>query len=255
MAPATAAGQPTRVLSIFPSAPEVPLNLLKLYVVFSAPMSEGWAGRAVQVHRADTAQSIRGVFLPMEPELWDHRRSRLTLLLDPGRIKRGLAPHAELGYPLRAGVPIVVTVDPGFRDAHGRSLATGIERRYAVGPAERRHVEPSGWRLHTPRAESVDPLRVDFNRPLDRALLEHALVVQDARGRAVYGQPSTAEGDRAWSFTPDSHWRSEPHRLRVDPHLEDLAGNSLSRVFDRDLTRADDAPRDVEAAMLEFAPR
>jgi hypothetical protein len=41
----------------------------------------------------------------------------------------------------------------------------------------------------------------------------------------------------------------------VDPRLEDLAGNSLARVFDRDLTRPEDAPIDMEQAFIEFHPR
>jgi hypothetical protein len=43
--------------------------------------------------------------------------------------------------------------------------------------------------------------------------------------------------------------------LVVDPALEDLAGNSVSRVFDRDLTRPVDAPRDARPVTLTFNPR
>jgi hypothetical protein len=46
------------------------------------------------------------------------------------------------------------------------------------------------------------------------------------------------------------------HELVVDPELEDLAGNSLRRVFDRDLTRPEDEPREVvEAVSVAFRPR
>jgi hypothetical protein len=38
------------------------------------------------------------------------------------------------------------------------------------------------------------------------------------------------------SFVPRLAWTAGPHRLIVDPVLEDLAGNSLTRVFDRDLS-------------------
>jgi hypothetical protein len=38
-------------------------------------------------------------------------------------------------------------------------------------------------------------------------------------------------------------WASGPHQLVVDPVLEDLAGNSVSRVFDRDLSRSEDQGR------------
>ena len=39
------------------------------------------------------------------------------------------------------------------------------------------------------------------------------------------------------------------------PMLEDLAGNSVRRVFDRDLTRPEDEPRDVvEPVSVAFRP-
>ena len=94
---------------MYPSTDELPVNQLKLYVHFSSPMSEGWAARAVRVRRADNDEPLEGVFLAMEPELWDRERRRLTLLLDPGRIKRGLVPNAEAGYPLIQGVSVIVT--------------------------------------------------------------------------------------------------------------------------------------------------
>src|SRR5438093_7158021 len=102
----------------------------------------------------------------MEPELWDRAHRRLTLLLDPGRIKRGLAPNAEAGYPLIEDVPIVVRVDAAFRDAAGRPLRAGAQRRYQVGRPLRARVDPTAWRLDCPTAGSTDPLTVAFDRPL-----------------------------------------------------------------------------------------
>jgi hypothetical protein len=244
----------TRVVGVYPSALHVPLNLLRIYVHFSAPMSEGHAHEAVQVRVAGCGQSLDGVFLPMEPELWDHARTRLTLLLDPGRIKRGLAPNLELGYPLEEGVPIVLSVDRRFRDAAGFGLLEGTQRRYEVGPAVRRHVKPADWRIDTPRSESTQPLRVEFDRPLDRALLDHCLVVVDASDTAVRGESETADGESSWTFHPHSAWRSQRYTLGVDARLEDLAGNSLVRVFDRDLGRPEDAPLRLDRAALEFHP-
>ena len=125
----------TTVVAIYPTAEEVPVNLLRIYVHFSDVMSEGWAARGVQVRRADTDEPLADVFVPMEPELWDGERRRLTMLLDPGRIKRGLVPNAEAGYPLVEGVPIVVAVDAAFHDARGH----GSGQRGAMlprGPAD-----------------------------------------------------------------------------------------------------------------------
>ncbi len=174
------------------------------------------------------------------------------MLLDPGRIKRGLGPHVGLGYPLEAGVPVVVSVDARFLDDGGAPLAKGMERRYAVGAALRQHVDPGHWRLHPPRAGSRERLRVGFDRPLDHALLGHCLEVVDATGRRVAGAGSIAVGDAEWGFAPRDPWPASVYRLRVDARLEDLAGNSLRRVFDRDLTRVEDTPIDVDRRVLVF---
>ncbi len=217
-------------------------------------MSEDWAARAVHVRRADNDKTLDGVFLAMEPELWDRERRRLTLLLDPGRIKRGLVPNEEAGYPLIEGVPVIVTIATDFHDAAGRPLRTGAERGYEIGPPLRARVNPADWRYHCPTAGSTDPLTVEFDRPLDHALLQHSLWVNDAAGVALLGQGSVGPGERCWRFAPQSPWEEGQHQVTVDPRLEDLAGNSLIRVFDRDLMRAEDAPIDAERVAIDFTP-
>jgi hypothetical protein len=249
--PAPEGAPTTGVVAIYPSADELPVNQLKLYVHFSSPMSEGWAARAVHVCRANNHEPLDGVFL-MEPELWDRERRRLTLLLDPGRIKRGLAPHEEAGYPLIEGVPVIVTIDTEFRDAAGQPLRTSAERRYEIGPPVRVRVDPTDWRFHYPTAGSADPLTVEFDRPLDHALLEHSLWVNDAAGVPLAGRGSVGPGEQSWRFEPQLPWEEDHYTVIVDPRLEDLAGNSLVRVFDRDLMRAEDTPVDARHVAIDF---
>ncbi|HWD23944.1 MAG TPA: hypothetical protein VG368_00625, partial [Acidimicrobiales bacterium] len=146
----------TEVLEIYPTTTEVPCNLLRLYVRFSAPMSEGYAARHLRL--VDGAgNAMVGALLPMEHELWDGRRSRLTVLLDPARIKRGLVGHDQVGYPLKSGAPFRLVVDDGLRDARGIPLRAPAERRYEVGGEERRRVEPDGWVLNVPSRHTFEP--------------------------------------------------------------------------------------------------
>jgi hypothetical protein len=231
-----------QVLAIHPAAGEVPRNLLRCYVWFSAPMSEGYA--AGHVWLADDAGTpLPGALLPAEHELWDAGRRRLTVLLDPARIKRGLAGHRAAGYPLRPGQPVALVVGAGFRDAAGTPLRAGAERRYAVGPDERRRVEPADWTLAVPAAGGTEPLAVTFGRPLDHGLLARCLHVTGPGGSRVAGTVQAGPQDRSWRLVPAAAWAAGTHRLHVDPVLEDLAGNSALRVFDRDLGRPEDDPR------------
>ena len=66
---------------------------------------------------------------------------------------------------------------------------------------------------------------------------------------------AVAEGERSWAFVPDRPWGDDDLELRVDPILEDLAGNSIARVFDRDLSAAEDTPRPADVIRLPFRPR
>jgi len=250
--PQRAQAPTTNVAAIYPTTVAVPVNLLKLYVQFSAPMSEGWAARAIQVLRADTREALQDVFVAMEPELWDPDRQRLTLLLDPGRIKRGLVPNAEAGYPLVEGTDVVVRLNAAFHDAAGRPLREAVERRYRVGPALRARIDPWAWKLSSPAAGTRGRLDVVFDRPLDHALLQHCLSVTDLAGVVVPGRFLVGLEERSVAFEPDTRWQRGRYILRTDPLLEDLAGNSVVRVFDRDLTRPDDDPGDGTMVAMDF---
>ncbi len=243
----------TEVTGIHPTAAEVPVNLLRCYVWFSAPMSEGCAARQVHLAR-DDGSIIAGALLPGEHELWDASRRRLTVLLDPARIKRGLPGHQEAGYPLRPGEPFRLVIGDGFRDAQGLPLRVAAERRYEVGGEERRHVDPAAWELAAPPAGTCEPLRVAFGRPLDHGLLARCLHVRGPGGELVDGTARAGPGEQSWQLVPARAWAAAPHQLIVEPVLEDLAGNSVSRVFDRDLTRAEDQSRPARPVTIVFRP-
>lgn len=238
----------TEVLAIYPSAADVPLNLLRYYVWFSAPMSEGHAAAHVRL----AGDALPGALLPTEHELWDPSRRRLTVLLDPARIKRGLIGHQEVGYPLLVGTSIRLEVDIGFLDAAGNPLRSGAERTYRVGDEERRRVEPGDWSLTVPAAGTAAPLGVAFGRPLDHGLLTRCLRVVGPDDLPVAGGQEIGPGERSWQWMPSGQWVPGVHHLVVDPVLEDVAGNSVGRVFDRDLTSPADDGREPGPVRVPF---
>ncbi|GAA5186064.1 hypothetical protein GCM10023322_31470 [Rugosimonospora acidiphila] len=243
----------TGVLVIYPTARVVPRNLLRFYVWFTAPMSEGEAARRVRLVN-DAGEELPDALLPMEYELWDPERRRLTVLMEPARIKRGLAAHRAVGYPLRTGTPFSLEVDAGFRDANGLPLLGTTARRYQVDADERHRIDPAAWTLSAPPADSDQPLHIAFDRPLDHGLLARCLSVTAADGRLVRGTAEIGPGERWWRFTPDLPWARAAYRLVVDPVLEDLAGNSVGHVFDRDLDRAGDRTGPNTPVTMPFRP-
>ena len=249
--PSIARAEPTaRVLATYPSGGRFVRNQLKLYVQFSTGMSEGQVARDVRIARADTDEPIESAFVT-EPELWDRERRRLTLLFDPGRLKRGLRSHEDAGYPLQEGVAVRVVIDEGFRDADGNGLQERFEKRYEVDGDLRARVDPRRWKCRFPRAGTVDALLVRFDRPLDHALLQHGLLVTDDAGNAVRGRPDIGAAERSWTFTPRMQWPPGAYRLAIDARLEDMAGNSIARVFDRGV-EYDEAPVDPAREWISF---
>jgi len=230
---------------------QVPENLLRFSVTFSAAMEEGSAAGRVHLRGADGAD-LPETLLPMPPELWDRARRRLTVLLEPGRIKRGLQPHVQSGPPLLEGTSVTFVVDAGLRDAAGAELIAGAERSFLVAAPVRARVDPATWDVRW-SASGSDPLVVHFGRPLDRALVHRCLQVLDGHGRPVPGRASLDAASEVWTFTssaPGDESHLKVRSLYVDSVLEDLAGNSVRRVFDRDLTRPQDAGPPVSAVVL-----
>jgi hypothetical protein len=223
----------TVVAEVYPTADELPANQLKFYLDFSAPMSFGDAYRHIRLLNED-GREVPRAFLQTAHELWDTRRQRFTLILDPGRIKRGLRSNVENGPPLRAGDAYRLTIDDGWRDGQGKPLRQSFEKRFRVIAADRTAPDSDRWRLKAPAADTTEPLELVMDDPLDRALLEEMLVVLDGRGEPLEGQIGIAAAETRWTFRPHRPWRRGGYAVRVSTKLEDRAGNNLQRLFDED---------------------
>ena len=227
----------TALAEVHPSAAELPENLLKFYLRFSGPMGRGDAYRHIRL-LDESGAPVDLPFLELDEELWDPEQTRLTLLLDPGRIKRGVLPNEQSGSALAVGRHYTLVVDAAWTDASGRPLKSGFRRRFRVGPADRQSPDPEQWVLRPPVGGARTPLEVTFGEPLDHALAERLLAVHDVAGKPVDGSVSLSDSDRKWTFVPSTPWKSGVYRLKVGAALEDLAGNRMDRLFDVDLAGA-----------------
>ena len=241
------------IVSIYPTANQIPVNQLKFYVHFSEPMAEGNSSQSITLQRTDTGEHLSNVFLH-EPELWDHEHKRLTIFLDPARIKRGLQGNVQSGYPLVQGTAIVFTVNENFLDARGAKLKSSQETTYKVGPLERRLVEIKNWQYHYPSIDSLEPITVEFDRPLDHALIQRCICIKDNSGHEVQGYSQAGSEERSWQFFPQIPWSIGQYTIIVEDILEDLAGNSIKRVFDRDLLD-DQSVHDIPVTSHSFFPK
>jgi hypothetical protein len=221
-----------RVDRVYPSADVLPGNLLRFYIYFSAPMSQGEAAR--RIHLLDeSGKPLAGVFLPGE-ELWDPGFQRLTMTLDPGRIKRGLTSNQAMGAPIAEGRRYTLTIDQDWPDARNVPMLAGFRKPFRGGPFERTRPDPKEWHLTPPKAGTLAALTVAFPKPMNYVLLQRMLRVAQGSG-SIAGQLAVDREETRWLFTPSKPWIAGDYRLIVDTALEDLAGNSIALAFDIDV--------------------
>ncbi len=233
--PKSAAAPRTHVAQVYPTAGELPANQLKFYLDFSAPMSVGDVYRHIRL-LDDAGDEVPRAFLQTAHELWDARRQRFTLILDPGRIKRGLRANVESGTPLREGRSYRLVIDAAWRDGDGNPLRAPFEKSFRVGAADRSRPKAESWRVLAPAAGTEEPLRVTFDEPLDRALLERMVIVRDERGQTVDGTIEIGTYETEWRLRPHKPWTAGAYAVDVHPLIEDRAGNNLQRLFDEEVT-------------------
>ncbi len=228
------AGEAAAVEQVYPTTDRLPENQLKFYIHFSAPMSRGEAYR--RVHLLDSAgKEIRFAFLELDEELWDPSGERFTLFFDPGRVKRELVPHMEMGRALVEGRDYTLVVDKEWLDASARPLREPFRKPFRVVAPDEQPPTVDSWKVTTPAAGTRAPLAVSFPEPLDHALLLRQLWIENQRGDVVRGTSQTANSETGWQFTPEADWPAGSYRLMVDTTLEDLAGNNIGRPFEVDV--------------------
>lgn len=228
-APAAAPHASATINHIYPSTDTLPENALKLYIEFSAPMSRGYAWQHIHLLDAN-GHAVDLPFLEVDQELWDPGFRRMTVLFDPGRIKRGLVPNRDAGPSIEEGKRYTLVINRDWPDATGEPLATEARKTFLVGPAVRRGIDLKQWRIDARKS-----LTVEFPEPLDFALLSRALQVIGPDGKIIEGTAAIDRGETRWTFTPAESWTPAEYQLQIDMALEDLAGNRVGRAFDVDV--------------------
>jgi hypothetical protein len=234
--PKPAANPTTVVEQIYPTSDRLPENQLKFYLNFSAPMGRGEAYSRIRLLRAD-GKEVNEPFLELGEELWTPDGKRFTLFFHPGRVKRGLKPREELGPILEEGKKYTLVVDAGWPDENSNPLKSAFRKEFTAGKPDDEQPDPAKWKLHAPSAGGTTPLRLEFPKPLDHALLNRMIWPVDANGKRLDGAVRVSREETVWQFTPAKAWAAGEYRLAIDTALEDLAGNSIAKPFEVDVFR------------------
>jgi hypothetical protein len=226
---------PTTVVEqVFPTGTRLPENLLKFYIHFSNPMAMRDAYAHVHL-RDEHGRELIQPFLEINEELWDRQGKRLTLLLDPGRIKRGLVPNVENGSILHTGGRYELTIDATLQDSQGQPLVRSYRKEFTAIDSDHRQPHIDEWKLETPKVGSREPLRIRFGESLEHALVSRGIHLKFSGG-IIDGQFSFEHHESEGCFIPADAWKAGEYELQVNSYVEDLAGNSLRKPFEIEIT-------------------
>jgi len=239
------------VEKVYPSGDVLPANQLRFYLYFSRPMRGGQ-------DIFDQCQILDAMGNPVEnpwlrDELWDEKGQRLILYIHPGRIKWDVILRLLFGPVLVPEAEYTLVISRDMLDADGRKLSKEYRKKFRTTPEDRVRIDTSAWTLKPPSVGSTQAVVVQFGKALDHALLQRFLTVVDSQGKIVAGSIGIGEKERSWSFQPLLNWRDEEYTLKINPRLEDTAGNTPERPFDVD--RRTPQPRTPPLLNLRFQPR
>jgi hypothetical protein len=226
---------------VHPAGPTVPENLLRMELRFEHPQPLPFDMDRLKLLDARGLE-LRHALLDVALPSPDGRR--ITVLMDPGRVKMGVGPNREAGRALDAGSTVTLHL------AGATPAEETVIKTWRVTAGLTRPLQPGSWTLTPPRRASRDALVVALQAPIS-AVGEGLLAVVDARGRRVQGSASLGGGDAVWRFIPYRPWAPGPYRLVTHPELEDPAGNRQCAAFE---ARVRTAAR-CEGMSLPFKPK
>lgn len=219
-------------IRISPEAKVLPANTLRFYIHFPRP-GDTHFDRDQLCLLNEERQVVRAPFLVLSQELWSPDGRRLTVLMEPGRIKRGLGADPTHDPALVVGrtYNLVIT-----------ALGQTARHTFRVSDPVLEAVDETDWRLISPTVGSLDPVVVHFDRVMDAALCADEIGVLSHFGNFVQTRVSLAPEGTAAQIIPSDPWSTGEHLLVVSERLEDVCGNRLGEALDHDLN-TDGRPR------------
>ncbi|MBE1273410.1 hypothetical protein [Enterovibrio baiacu] len=224
-----------QVTQIYPSGDDIPENTLRFYIQFSSPMQPHMATRFIKLVN-ENGITDDAAFMHFKQELWSEDRTRLTLLMDPGRIKRGVAQNLTLGPALLEGSRYSIIIKEGWPTANNGLSTQRYEKTFTVSKALRHLPSTNSWQIDAPETQTKGPLTLRFDRPFDQQLLKKAIRVLDSSGQIIAGNMTVDDNETRWQFTPDSVWQTDSIQIEIDARLEDVAGNNFRELMDHTVT-------------------
>lgn len=244
---------PAEVVTIYPTSGLLPENLLKFHITFSKPMTSGEIYNKLKLLDAN-GQEVEKAFLILDQELWDSEMKTVTVLFDPGRIKRGLRPNLEMKPALQVDETYTLRIEGGWKDIDGLMTTKTVTKEFKCIAADRTSPSIASYKVYAPK-HSAGPLAIDLQEPHDFILLSRYIIVRDPEGEIVPGSLTIGANETQIEFVPKYPWLEAKYTIDINPLLEDLAGNNLNRLFDEDVTLSSAKPNAGDRLSFTFSQK
>ena len=222
------------VMGIYPLTDQLPENTLRFYLYFNTPMKKGEA--LTHIRLVDENGNIDNqAFMEFKQELWSADGKRLTILFDPGRIKRGVSTNLDLGPALMEGNRYSLLISGNWKDVHGQEIAIDFTKSFEVVKAYRDPIRIEDLAIQQPKANTLESLVVPFDRVMDHALIQSMLRIEYENGGLVAGKWEISQDETKAFFVPEASWTKGSYRIIMNTRLEDVSGNNLNNLLDQKL--------------------
>lgn len=175
-------------------------------------------------------ERVDGAIVDLIDGLWDARQTALTVLFHPGRVKSGLQAHGQYGSAIVPDQRYRMAVDRTMRRADGKVPEVGVSHAFIGGGPITAPLDLSSLRSVEVRPGTVEPVRIQLDRPWDRLSTDRGVGAVDAEVNLV-PVSVRAEGNRI-VMHPVGAWHGRHVRLTVQDDVEDVCGNRVDDAFD-----------------------
>jgi hypothetical protein len=225
-------------IQVFPSAAEIPANLLRFHLRFDEVPDVFNVGTAIRLIDANEAV-VDHVFLDLNEGLWSADGLTLTVMLHPGRIKTGLVAGRNFGNAFREYDQYELQLRrehvPFFQGGSPSSASAADEwvciKRFTAIPAITTAIDAQSLLLSAPDARSLSPLSITFPRSIDRLAAENYVRLSNATDAVLDIKIAVDSAERTIHLVPRCTWPLEPVTVSFSDDFEDVSGNRLSSAF------------------------
>jgi len=218
------------ITNIYPTSNEIPENCLRFYIYFDSPMREGNALNFIKLFDQQDNE-ISHVFFDNVHELWTPDHKRLTLLLDPGRVKSGLQANAAMGRAFTEKNTYRLVVTKGFEGLNGYKMTSDYVKTFTAIREDRKGLDINQWHFEYPK-NKTDSLKIDFKESVDHVSANHYILIVDSHGTVIPTIVDLQKNEKKVIFKPVSNWVKGTYRILINHRFEDIAANNINGAFD-----------------------